>query len=81
MRRLAEKYVNLWREDPDKAVKTMINEGIISTSWPGREELFELYNKMKAEKPGRSKADICDEISIMKKVASNTVRDAIDRLK
>jgi len=76
MSRLAEKY-NI----PTEAVSKLVKDGVISCSWPMREELFELYKKMKGDDPTKSQTEICYEIAAVKKVAPNTVRDAIQRLK
>ena len=77
---LAKKYENDWKEDPEKAVKKMVNDGVISCSWPLYDEIYAMFqNSMSIG--GKTKTEIYYEISEKKGVSKRTVEYAIQRYK
>ena len=64
---------------PQETIKKMINDGVISCSWPMYEEIFAMYE---AEmKTGKTKTLIYYEISEKKGVSERTVRDVVSKMK
>lgn len=73
MSRLCDKYCipveSLWR---------LYKDGVISCSWSGRDEIWEMYQKLKGSK---SQSEIIFEISQAKGVSESTVKQAIQKLR
>lgn len=74
MSRLAEKY-NI----PAEVVKKMVNDGIISCSWPMRDDIYSMYKQLSVS--GKTQSEIIYEISQAKKVCETTVKSAIQKLR
>ncbi len=74
MGRLAEKY-NI----PPEVVKKMVNDGVISCSWPMRDDIYDMYKKLSAS--GKSQGDIIYEIAQAKHVSESTVKQTIQKLR
>lgn len=72
MSRLAEKYCI-----PTEAVYKMVKDGVISCSWPMRDDIYEMYLNLKGKK---KYAEIVRQISEEKRVSESTVQKAIQRL-
>lgn len=70
---LAKKY-NI----PKEAVQRMVNDGVISCSWPMYEEIYAMYQQSMAV-GGKTKTEIYYEISEAKKVSERTVKYVISR--
>lgn len=64
---------------PQETIKKMINDGVISCSWPMYEEIYEMYEQ--SLNTGKSKTLIYYEISEKKGVSERTVRDVISKMK
>lgn len=73
MSRLAEKYCI-----PTEAVYKMVKDGVISCSWPMRDDIYDMYQKLKGSK---SQSEIIYEISQAKGVCESTVKQAIQKLR
>lgn len=67
---LASKY-NI----PAEVVTKMVNDGVISCSWPRWEEIYKMYKEMQAT--GKSQSTICYEISEKEKISYKTVQNII----
>lgn len=61
---------------PKGTVQRMINDGVISCSWPMYEEIYEMYQKSMAI-GGKTKTQIYIEIAEAKGVSERTVKDVI----
>lgn len=72
---LSEKY-----NVPQNTIKKMINDGVISCSWPKYEEVYEMYQKSMSI-GGKTKTDIYYEIAEAKKIPKRTVEYIISRCK
>lgn len=68
---LSEKY-----KIPKETIKKMINDGVISCSWPMYEEIYAMY-KQSMSIGGKSKTQIFYEIAEAKKVSERTVKNII----
>lgn len=42
---LAKKYGEIWKQDPDKAVKAMVKDGVIGGHWVVREDIYTCFKK------------------------------------
>ena len=56
----------------------MVNDGVISCSWPMYDEIYEMYQKSMAI-GGKTKTQIFIEIAEAKKVSERTVKYIISR--
>ena len=65
--KLAEKY-NI----PSATIKNMVQDGVISCSWPLREEIFEMFTQLKNS--GQSHEVIYEIIAKAKGCTDHTVR-------
>lgn len=70
---LSEKY-NI----PKQTVQRMVNDGVISCSWPMYEEIYEMYKKSMAI-GGKTKTEIYYEIAEAKGVSERTVKYVISK--
>lgn len=68
---LSEKY-----KIPKETVQRMINDGVISCSWPMYEEIYAMY-KQSMSLGGKSKTQIFYEIAEAKGVSERTVKNII----
>lgn len=64
---------------PQETIKKMINDGVISCSWPMYEEIYAMYET--EIQTGKSKTLIYYEISEKKGVSERTVRDVVSKMK
>lgn len=72
---LSEKY-NI----PKATIQKMVNDGVISCSWPMYEEIYTMYqNSMSIG--GKTKTEIFYEIAEAKKVSPETVKHAINKFR
>jgi hypothetical protein len=72
---LSEKY-NI----PKDTIQKMVNDGVISCSWPMYEEIYTMYqNSMSIG--GKTKTEIFYEIAEVKKVSPETVKHAINKFR
>lgn len=65
---------------PCETIKRMVNDGVISCSWPRYEEVYEMYQKSMAI-GGKTKTDIYYEISEATRIPKRTVEYIISRFK
>ena len=56
----------------------MVKDGVISCSWPMRDEIYERYTELKGTKP---QLELFDDIASEFKVSVSTVKQAIQRLR
>lgn len=63
---------------PKETIQKMINDGVISCSWPMYEEIYEMYKK-KMSIGGKSKTQICIEISEERNVSQRTVHYIVNK--
>lgn len=63
---------------PKETVMKMVNDGVISCSWPMYEEIYAMYQKSIAI-GGKTKTEIFYEIAEEKKVSKRTVEYVIHR--
>lgn len=68
---LSEKY-----KIPKETIQKMINDGVISCSWPMYEEIYAMY-KQSMSIGGKSKTQIFYEIAEAKGVSERTVKNII----
>jgi len=73
MSRLADKYCI-----PAEAVWKMVKDGVISCSWPMREDIYDMYMKLKGTK---SQSEIIYDIAQAKGVSESTVKQSIQKLR
>jgi len=73
MSRLAEKYCI-----PTEAIYKMVKDGVISCSWPMREDIYEMYIRLKGTK---SQSEIIHDIAQAKGVSESTVKQSIQKLR
>lgn len=60
---------------PQETIKKMINDGVISCSWPKYEEIYAMYTN--EVKTGKTKTLIYYEIAEKKKMPETTVKSII----
>lgn len=65
---------------PKETVQKMVNDGVISCSWPMYEEIYDMYQRSMAV-GGKTKTEIFYEISEAKNVSKRTVEYVIARFK
>lgn len=68
---LAKKY-----NVPQETIKRMVNDGVISCSWPMYEEIYAMYQKSMAI-GGKSKTQIFYEIAEAKGISERTVKNIV----
>lgn len=65
---------------PSETIQKMVNDGVISCSWPMYEEIYTMYqNSMRIG--GKTKTEIFYEIAEAKKVSAETVKHAINKFR
>lgn len=72
---LSEKY-NI----PKATIQKMVNDGVISCSWPMYEKIFEDFQKSMTV-GGKSMTAIYYEVAEKNNVSEKTVRDVVNKLK
>lgn len=68
---LAKKY-----NVPQETIKRMVNDGVISCSWPMYEEIYAMYQKSMSI-GGKSKTQIFYEIAEAKGISERTVKNIV----
>lgn len=68
---LSEKY-----KVPQETIKKMVNDGVISTTWPAYEDIYAMY-KQSMSIGGKSKTQIFYEISEKMKMSDQTVKKIV----
>lgn len=63
---------------PNETVQKMVNDGVISCSWPMYEEVYAMYQKSMAI-GGKTKTEIYYEIAEAKHISKRTVEYIITR--
>lgn len=61
---------------PKETIQKMVNDGVISCSWPMYEDIYEMYQKSMAV-GGKSKTQIFYEIAEAKGISERTVKNII----
>lgn len=72
---LSEKY-----KIPKETVQKMVNDGVISCSWPMYEQIYAMYQASMSI-GGKTKTEIFYEIAEAKKVSAETVKHAINKFR
>lgn len=72
---LSKKY-----DIPQATVLKMVNDGVISCSWPMYEEIYSMYQKSMSI-GGKTKTDIFYEIAEKKGVSYETVKHAVNKFR
>lgn len=63
---------------PNETVQRMVNDGVISCSWPMYEEIYAMYCQS-ISCGGKTKTEVYYEIAEKKKVSEKTVRDVVHK--
>jgi hypothetical protein len=61
---------------PQQTVDQMVKDGVISSKWPAYEEVYGMYNLLKAS--GKSKEQIYNDIADQKNMSARTVRAMVE---
>lgn len=65
---------------PKETIQKMVNDGVISCSWPMYEEIYNMYQASMAI-GGKTKTEIFYEIAEAKKVSTETVKHAVNKFR
>lgn len=65
---------------PQETVKNMINDGVISCSWPSYEQIYAMYQQSMSI-GGKSKGQIVHDICEATKASERTVYYALEKFK
>jgi len=63
---------------PQETVNKMVNDGVISFSWPRYEEIYEMYKKSLS--CGKKKYEIYYEIAIKMNCSEYTIKSIVSKL-
>lgn len=65
---------------PQETINKMVNDGVISCSWPMYEEIYTMF-KNSLSAGGKTKTDIYYEIAEKKGISPETVKHAVNKFR